>query len=160
MTFLRRAPFIKRRSAGSGNLYLEPINVSVQDSIGDGAGEWYAYAAFQFNSDGSVISIQQTASNPGSIETLLFNWLISGSASNYDIRITNLSGDPLGPGSLTIDTRYQLDISRLAYIDASWSGSPDTGSQASSTFDVQLIDHSTGNVLKSNTVTLFALAGS
>jgi hypothetical protein len=159
MTFLRRAPFIKRRSGG-GNLYLEPINVSVQDSIGDGAGEWYAYAGFQFNSDGSVISIQQTASNPGSIETLLFNWLISGSASNYDIRLTNLSGDPLGPGSLTIDTRYQLDISRLAYIDASWSGSPGTGSGASCSLDVQLIDHSTGNVLKSNNVVLVAIAGS
>jgi hypothetical protein len=86
--------------------------------------------------------------------------LISGSASNYDIRITNLSGDPLGPGSLTIDTRYQLDISRLAYIDASWSGSPDTGSSSTSQFDVQLIDHSTGAVLKSDTVTLDAIAGS
>ena len=145
MTFLRRAPFIKRRSAGSANLYLEMIDVLAQDEFGDGAGEWYCKVGFRFNTDGSVV------------ETFLFNWLIGGSASNYDIKITNVVvGTPIG---LTVDTRYQLNADRTVYIDASWSGAPSTGSLAQADFDVQLIDHSTGAVLKSDVVALYALAG-
>ena len=159
MSFLRRAPFIKRRSAGSANLYLEMIDVLAQDEFGDGAGEWYCKVGFRFNTDGSVVSLVQIGPTPfgSEVETFLFNWLIGGSASNYDIKITNVVvGTPIG---LTVDTRYQLNADRTVYIDASWSGAPSTGSLAQADFDVQLIDHSTGAVLKSDVVALYALAG-
>ena len=156
MSFLRRAPFIKRRSSSSGNLYLEAIDVQTQDPLGDGAGSWYALAGFKFKTDGTAVSVTQI-DGLGAVETTLFTWLLSGSSTNFDIKITNNTGDV--PTGLTLDTRYQLNVDRQVYVDASWSGSPGTGSGASTTFDIQLLDNATGTVLKSNSAILFALAG-
>lgn len=140
MSFLRRAPFIRRRTSASGVL----VNITNKFISSSQNGPGTATSAIQYNNNG----VSRTAVN-GTTTPVPGEWLVVGSASEYSVLANNQVSlvDPIGPA---LDTWWNLGTSREWYISASGEDSQ------SSVFDVYIRLDSTGQILDSATISLDA----
>ena len=140
MTFLRRAPFIRRRTSASGIL----VNITNKFISSEQNGPGTATSAIQYNNNG----VSRTAVN-GTTTVVPGEWLVVGSASAYSILANNQVGliDPTGPA---LDTWFNLGTSR------EWSISASGDNIQNSVFDVYIRLDSTGQILDSATISLDA----
>lgn len=133
--------------ASSGTMAATGDRVEVEDSIGgdSGSGAW-ASITIEVKSDGEARLFGNSA---GEIQA--WDWLLTGSASDYDVRVTKTTGDDPFSGSLNV--WQNLGTTR------SWEWR-DTDSSFSVRTDfeglLEIRDASSGVVLDSGTIDVFA----
>lgn len=141
MTFLRRAPFIRRRSVSAAGL----VNITDHLISDSQSGPGTATVSLAFLSSGALRGYRE---NLGGNIFYSGEWLVSGPASNYSVQITNLSGDVgmlSGPAS---DTWLNLATSREWFLGTSGENI------LTVTFDAQIRLDSTLQVLDTASITL------
>lgn len=124
------------------------------DSAGS-AGNYQAAASITFHANGKAVVYAGTINDPMTPQTS-WNWLVAGSASAVDLKVTGYSGDALST-SLVLNQRYVLSTDRTLLITA--SASDPNFQTKSNSVSYSLVANSGGGTLQSSSGTLYAEAG-
>lgn len=144
----------------SGAVQISEFTVLSQDNFGDGGFpgpntnyEARSYVYFYANGHYQLVS-----GNYNSADAVVEDriWLLSGTASDYGIKITSASGNPLTTGDA--DVVYQLNTTRYfsLILNAYLSGG---GSAESNTFTAQIVSYPGGAPIVSASGTLSVEVG-
>jgi hypothetical protein len=108
----------------------------------------FAEATYQLGSDGVARFLRASEGNG----VYSPEWLLGGSASNYEVRFTSLSGSP---SAVAFDTWLPLTSSRSVSVSASQPGFGETTNTGTVKVEIRT---SSGLILSSATITLSATA--
>ena len=153
-----------------GALVSLPTNIvlSAQDINGTVVGLdvfYYAQVELTFFGAGGFAGRYRefTADYTGTISDTDSPWLVSGTSSDYDIRISSLSGDSLnGTTNFTVNQKYNLNttVSSKYFLAVSLTGNGSDPQVTKSTqFTLELLSNTTSSVLATSYVSLDVTVG-